>query len=141
MKYVIFYVLFLGSSSVSAQNLYLKMNDALPREIAGEWQVPLDEPTSSVYSKDYGYESYICYNELWFSCDNRTTMSQPLPIGSLSNYISLKTIEQVEAEVNGMTVSQVFEWFRGFQNIYIVEILPNGTHIEVNKVELITRNK
>jgi hypothetical protein len=144
MKHLIFSIFLLLPCWASAQDLYLKMDGSLPRHRTGEWSIPEDEPNSTVYFKCYAYESYICYNELWFACDDRATMSQMLPISALStnpNLQNIKTIEQVEAMVAGMEYSQVFGWFRGFQNIYIVEILPNGTHIEVNKVVLTTRIK
>jgi hypothetical protein len=144
MKHLIFSIFLLLPCLVSAQDLYLKMDGSLPRHRTSEWSIPDDEPNSTIYSKSYAYESYICYNELSFACEDRTTMSQMLPISALSTNPSLqniKTIEQVEAMVAGMEYSQVFGWFRGFQNIYMVEILPNGTHIEVNKVVLTTRIK
>jgi hypothetical protein len=144
MKHLIFSIFLLLPCWASAQDLYLKMDGSLPRHRTSVWEIPDDQPNSIIYSKGYVYQTDIVYEPLRFWCEDRTTMSQMLPINALSthpNLQNIKTLEQVEAMVAGMEYSQVFGWFRGFQNIYIVEILPNGTHIEVNKVVLTTRIK
>lgn len=113
------------------QTLYLRLDNALPREFSGTWNVT--SPSTKLW-KVYGYHSYICGQMLSFVCEDKVNLSNNFPIVNIGNY-PVKTIEQVESIVAGMTKNQTYDYFHNMQNIYIVEILPNNM-IEVSKVVL-----
>lgn len=117
----------------NGQTLYLRLDDALPREHSGSWHIRTKPPNPKL-GKVFGYHNYMCGAPLTFYCDDQATLSQILPASAISNY-PIMTHEQLEATWVGKTKNQILDYLEGLQAIYIVEILPNNT-IEVSRVEL-----
>jgi hypothetical protein len=138
MKYFVFSILL--PFTCFGQDLFLKIEKNKPRQRPAYWFWNAD---LNKYQKGFAYESYICGDELGFVCEDKVGLSQTFPLSALSNpvYANLKTIEQIEMEVANLSVPQTINWFKSFQNIYMVEILPNTSQIEVSKVTLFLSNK
>jgi hypothetical protein len=128
-----FFILILVSLPLVSfgQNLYLKMDATQPKQFSRAWK--LDE--NNKYYKIFSY--HAMKNNLLFSCDNKTTDSQILPISQIGTY-AVKTITELENMTLHLSSRKALNWFGQFDTIYIVEILPSGTHFELSKVRLFT---
>jgi hypothetical protein len=137
----VFLILILSLSMITisnGQDLYLRIKKGEPKEYPskGGWELNLK---NNKYYKFYFYLSSTIYNgddSFYFKCEDRNLYSQILPIFKLPNY-PIKTITQLELEMESMTLTQKANLMRGFQNIYIVEVFPDNPNIfELSKVIL-----
>lgn len=63
------------------------------------------------------------------------TSTSLIPISSLSEY-DIKTLEQLELELNGLTNKQRWSYFSNLDNIYIVELYPATSQARIVEVRI-----
>jgi hypothetical protein len=129
-----FFILILVSLPLVSfgQSLYLKIDASQPKQFSGSWNL---NTKNNKYRKVYEYQAMK--NGLSFICDDKVSDSQILPISQIGTY-DVKTITELENMTSHLSSRKALNWFGQFDTIYIVEILPSGTHFELSKVRLFT---
>jgi hypothetical protein len=135
MKKIILFLFLALPLSGLAQNLYLKINtnDTQYLQYAGVWK---NSNNDNVYRKVYILT--VNAREPSFICENKNVYSQTKPIDALANYTTAKSFQEVAPLWASMDYEQIEEWLNQYQNVYIIQVLPSGTEIEVSKVRFVS---
>ena len=136
MKKIIFLIcfLFFFAKPIFSQILYLKMENAHPKQGSTGWFYESESNQKMI--KGYTYINYSYKGLLLgFFCKDKSLYCQTVPASSIGNY-PVKTLEELEAYLSNFTEQQKVDYFDNLQKIYIVEVFPNSDIIEVVEVEL-----
>lgn len=132
MKTLVFLFMLILPMASLAQNLYIKIDvtDTQYQQYAGTWKSPDNDGT---YIKNFIFSANCHIPD--FTCSDKATRSQILPLGSLSTYPNVKTVPQLATELANKDYIEVQYWLVQFQNIYVIQVLPATNQIEVSKVD------